>query len=146
MKKIISFLGIILLITSMSSYSQCCYSTSKHAAAFSDGLQCSKPQTKSEIRAYYFHSTHRCATCLAVEDICIKTIKEDFEDKIPFQSINIETDDENPLIDKYEISGQTLLIIKGDKVIDLTNEAFMNAPTHPDKLQARIKKTIELLK
>ena len=143
MKKVINILGIVLLIASIPTFGQCCNSSTNHGAAISNGRECSNPQEKSEVKAYYFHSTRRCATCLAVEDVTVKTIKEKFEGKIPFQSIDIEADENNPLIAKYKISGQTLLIIKGDKVVDLTNEAFINARTSPEKLEAKIKKTID---
>jgi hypothetical protein len=47
------------------------------------------------------------------------------------------------LIEKYKVGGQTLLIIKGDKVVNITNDAFMNARTNPDKLKAKIKLTVD---
>ena len=57
--------------------------------------------------------------------------------------INREEEKNNPLIKKHKISGQTLLIICGEKVVNLTNEAFLNARTNPDKLKIKIKSTID---
>ena len=62
-----------------------------------------------------------------------------------FKSINRDEEKDNPMIAKYKVSGQTLLIVKGDKVVNLTNDAFMNARTNPDKLKAKIKSTVDSL-
>ncbi len=146
MRKTLSILTLILATISASSYSQCACSATKHGAAISGGTECSgTPQTKDGIKVYYFHMTRRCETCVAVEDVTNKTVSENYKNKIPFQSVNIEKDDKNPLIAKYKISGQTLLIIKGDKVVDLTNTAFLNAMTTPHKLSDKIKKAIETI-
>ncbi|MFH1000224.1 MAG: nitrophenyl compound nitroreductase subunit ArsF family protein, partial [Bacteroidota bacterium] len=95
----------------------------------------------NEVKVYYFHATRRCETCLAVENVSIKAVEEYYGDKVFFESINRETD--KLLVNKYQISGQTLLIIKGDKKVDLTNDAFLNALSNPDKLKSKIKSTID---
>ena len=82
MKKLIISIVVVLLAT--TSYGQCCDKATKHGAALSNGKECSKPQEKAEIKAYYFHSTRRCATCMAVEDVTLKTLKEKYGDKIKF--------------------------------------------------------------
>ena len=102
-----------------------------------------KTSKTDKVKAYYFHATRRCATCQAVEAVTEKAIKEYYGKKVSFESINRETNKDNPLVKKYKISGQTLLIIGGDKVVNLTNDAFMYARTNPDKLKAKIKKTID---
>ncbi len=100
-------------------------------------------QQKTDVKVYYFHLTHRCATCQAVEAVAKESLNDLYGNKVLFESINIENEEDNPLIKKYKVSGQTLLIIKGDKVVDLTNQAFMNARTNPDKYKAKIKSTID---
>ena len=102
-----------------------------------------KPQKSADVKVYYFHSTHRCETCMAVEDVTKEALKQYYGDQVAFKSINSEEDKDNPLIKKLQVSGQTLLVLKGDKSEDLTNFAFMNARTNPDKLKAKIKETIE---
>ena len=123
MKKIIIVLGMILLVGSINVDAQ--------------------TSAKSDVEAYYFHATHRCATCQAVESVTIEALKEYYGEKVSFQSINREKESDNPMIEKYKISGQTLLIIKGDKVVNLTNDAFMNARSNPDKFKAKIKSTVD---
>jgi hypothetical protein len=140
MKKIVSILGFVFVVGLLSVNAQCC----KKAATDCESSK-TTVQTKSntDVHAYYFHATRRCATCQAVESVTREALKEYYGDKVAFTSINREEERDNPMIEKYKISGQTLLIIKGDKVVNLTNDAFMNARTNPDKLKAKIKATVD---
>lgn len=95
----------------------------------------------SKVNVLYFHATRRCATCEAVEKVTKETLSKYFDDTVPFHSINRE--EEKELAKKYEVEWQTLLIMKGEQVKNLTNEAFLNARTKPEKLEALIKSTIE---
>ena len=110
------------------------------------GVSNTEAQTKekvSGVEVYYFHATNRCATCEAVEAVTKEALKQYYGDQLTLKSINREEDKDNPLLKKHQISGQTLLILKGDKAVDLTTVAFMNARTKPEKLKAKIKETIE---
>ena len=95
------------------------------------------------VNVYYFHATRRCATCEAVEAVTVKTIKENYGPEVSFESINNEEDESNPLIAKWEVEGQTLLIIKGDEKVDLTNEAFLYARSKAQRLEKKLKATID---
>jgi hypothetical protein len=121
---------------------QCCTKATPSCEA-NKTITTQAAQLNTDVQAYYFHATRRCATCQAVESVTKESITEYYGDKVVFTSINNEKEKENPMIKKYKVSGQTLLIIKGDKVVNLTNEAFMNARTNPDKLKAKIKATID---
>jgi len=110
------------------------------------GVSNTEAQTKekaSGVEVYYFHATNRCMTCEAVEAVTKEALKQYYGDQLTLKSINREEDKDNPLLKKHQISGQTLLILKGDKAVDLTTVAFMNARTKPEKLKAKIKETIE---
>ena len=110
------------------------------------GVSNSEAQTNvkaSGVEVYYFHATNRCVTCEAVETVTKEALKQHYGDLLTLISINREEDKDNPLLKKHQISGQTLLILKGDKAVDLTTFAFMNARTKPEKLKAKIKDTIE---
>ncbi|MCK5820465.1 MAG: thioredoxin family protein [Bacteroidales bacterium] len=96
-----------------------------------------------EVTVYYFHATGRCATCKAVEAVTQKALKELYGDKVAFTSINREKDKENPLVKKYKINGQTLLVVEGENVVNLTTEAFLNARKKPKKLESKLKLTID---
>ena len=97
----------------------------------------------SGVEVYYFHATNRCVTCEAVEAVTKEALKQYYGDQITLKSVNREEDKTNPLIEKHKIAGQTLLLLKGEKAVNLTTFAFMNARTNPEKLKAKIKETIE---
>ncbi|OQX99337.1 MAG: hypothetical protein B6I20_10065 [Bacteroidetes bacterium 4572_117] len=142
MKKLFSILSFVLFAGFVSVNAQ----SNDFLAQNSTDMQKNesvKTLKTNKVKVYYFHATRRCATCQAVEAVTEKAIKEYYGKKVPFKSINREINQNNPLVKKYKISGQTLLIISGDKVVNLTNDAFMYARTNPDKLKAKIKKTID---
>lgn len=100
-------------------------------------------QKLTGIDVYYFHGTHRCTTCNAVEKVTRETLKQFYGDKLVLQSLNREEAKNSALVKKFQVSGQTLLIVKGDKKVDLTNLAFMNAERSPYRLKAKIRETID---
>jgi hypothetical protein len=65
--------------------------------------------------------------------------------EITFLSVNLEDDINKALAEKLKISGQTLLVVKGDKQENLTNTAFMYATTKPEKLKKAIGEAVEKL-
>ncbi len=139
MKKAIQVISLFLLVGLGSFLTISCVDSSNKSDSTIDA------SGSSTVQVYYFHATRRCATCEAVEKVTKETLAENYGAKVPFQSINREEEKENPLVKKYEISGQTLLVVKGDQVVNLTNDAFMYARTSPDKLKAKIKETIDAL-
>ena len=106
---------------------------------------------KSEdVQVYYFHNTKRCATCNAVENETRVALEMFFEDKmeagtIDFTSLNLEEDEGKTMAQTLNVSGQTLLIVKGETHVNLTNEGFMNARTNPTKFHKIIKTQIDKL-
>ena len=104
--------------------------------------------TNQKIEVYYFHNTRRCATCQAVEDVSKSALKELYPEmvnnkQIVFVSLNIEDETNEPLVEKYQVSGQSLLFVSENETADLTNMAFMYARTNPDKFKKEIKVTID---
>ncbi len=105
----------------------------------------------AKIKVYYFHYTHRCETCRAVENETKRVLKESFPKhfgkNLVFKSFNIDDKSTNELVEKYQVAGQTLLFISGDKRVNITDEAFMNVNYDPEKFKNLIINTIaELLK
>ena len=145
MKRLITTLSFILFVGVIAVSAQ----QSKVATAKSSTkstIAQAETQKTSEVKAYYFHATRRCATCEAVEAVTREALKEYYGDKVAFESINREEEKDNPLVAKYKISGTSLLIVNGDKMVDLTNDAFLNARTKPNKLKSKIKSTIDSMK
>lgn len=103
-----------------------------------------------KVEVYYFHYSRRCATCEAVETESEKALIELYPEQMKsgdmaFLSIDIEEESNEKLAEKYNVSGQTLLIVKGEEQKNLTNTAFMNARTNPEKLKKDIEKAIASL-
>jgi hypothetical protein len=88
-----------------------------------------------EVEVFYFHYTRRCATCQAVETVSGEAVVELFGDRVPFKEYNLEEADGKQKATDLSVSGQTLLIVSGDKKINITNEGFMYARSNPDKLK-----------
>jgi hypothetical protein len=91
---------------------------------------------KNRIEVIDFHTTHRCKTCLKIENnakkLLLSTYKKQMNSgKISFQTINIDKKENYKMAERYEAAGSALFInvIKNGKEthIDLTDFAFMNA-------------------
>lgn len=118
------------------------------------GVSCNAQEKKStttsvdNIEVYYFHYSRRCMTCETVEQEAKKAVQELYPQqiangKIVFKSLNLEDASTKAIAQKSKAMGQSLLIISGDKRVDLTNQGFMYAVGSPDKLKAEIKKVID---
>ena len=103
-----------------------------------------------DVQVYYFHNTKRCVTCNAVENETIVALEMFFEDNMKagtmeFASLNLEEVEGKMMAQSLGVSGQTLLIVKGDTHVSLTNEGFMNARTNPTKFHEILKTQIDKL-
>lgn len=109
-------------------------------------LDISAQKKPSGIEAYYFHNTRRCVTCNTVEKVATESLKELYGDAIVLQSLVFEDQKNKAIVDKYKVEGQSLFLVKGNRKIDITNDAFLNAVRRPEKLKQKIKETVETLK
>jgi len=101
----------------------------------------------SKVNVYYFHFTRRCETCKAVEANAKKAVEELYPAEVKsgsytFTSINLDEAEYKNLAEKLGVGGQTLLVVRGDKKIDITGEGFMNA-RDLDKMKDEIRATVE---
>jgi hypothetical protein len=131
MKKVI-FLSFALII--MSSLI-CNAQTAKKETAVSG----------NQVEAYYFHNTVRCTTCKTVEAEAKADLVSLYGDQVTFKALNLEDEATKSIADKLKVSGQTLLIVKGDQKINLTNEGFLYAVTNPAKFKSIIKAKVDPL-
>jgi hypothetical protein len=139
MKRLIFLLVIFLTGFGFPGFSQDNTATDKN-----------QPSGGQIIEVYYFHMSRRCATCLAVESESESALKKLYPKQMEsglmtFKSLDLEEEVNNPLAEKLQVSGQTLLIVKGDTKIDLTGDGFMYARTNPEKLQEKFKAAIDPL-
>lgn len=103
-----------------------------------------------DIQVYYFHNTKRCATCNAVEDETKMALEMFYSENmeagtIEFTSLNLEEEDGESMAQSLQVSGQTLLIVKGETRVNLTNDGFMNARTNPTKFHEILRTNIDQL-
>lgn len=143
MKKRIAIITLILIAGIVTVNAQCCHK--KASCETSNKTLCSEQKANTEVKAYYFHTTRRCASCEAVETVAKETLKENYGEKVIFHAINREKEKDNPLLKKYKVNGQSLLVVKGEKVINLTNDAFLYARTSPAIFKKKIKSAIDPL-
>jgi hypothetical protein len=103
-----------------------------------------------KIEAYYFHFTTRCTTCRTIEAKAKESLETLYPNQfkqglITFQSVNIEETSSKPLAEKLGVSGQTLLLVRGDQKINLTNEGFLYAVAKPEKFKEVIREKVDFL-
>ena len=104
----------------------------------------------NDVEVYYFHMTTRCVTCRTVEAETRKNIELLYSDqfkagRISFIALNLEEETGRAAGERLGVSGQTLLIVKGDQRINITNEGFLYAVSKPDKFMDIIKEKIDPL-
>ncbi len=124
-------------------------------AGFSGRAQTSqKPATtvtgNGDVEVYYFHMTIRCTTCKTVEAEARKNVEMLYADqvksgKISFTALNLEEATGKVMGEKLGVNGQTLLIVKGDQRINITNEGFLYAVSQPQKFTEVMKSKIDPL-
>lgn len=133
--------SILFLCTAMMLFS--CKSQTKEN-------QTGESVVSNDVQVYYFHNTVRCATCNAVENETKVALEMFYKDQMTagtmeFTSLNLEDDRGKEMAQSLHVSGQTLLITKGDTHVNLTNEGFMNARTNPTKFHEILKTQIDKL-
>ncbi len=106
--------------------------------------------SSGKIEAYYFHFTTRCMTCQTVEERAKENLQDLYPEQwktgtITFQAANLDEKGGEALAKKLGVSGQTLLLVKGDKQVNLTNKAFLYAVTNPAKYKQIIKENVDKL-
>lgn len=83
---------------------------------------------QNRIIAYYFYTTHRCSTCLKIENLSKKIIEKYFskelkENIIVFKPINIELPENKHYVEDYQLYTKSLIfsLFKDGKEIKWKN-------------------------
>jgi hypothetical protein len=105
------------------------------------------------LSVYFFHLTARCDACNAVEENTKKVLDNYYKSQIEngtikFKSINIDKRENRMIVEKYQISYTSLLLVRADGTFtDFTNTslnyAFMNPSAFEELLKVEIDKNIE---
>ncbi len=125
MKNIIYLLSIILL-------SACGQGNKENTSTITEDAP-TEIMAKNQILVYDFHTTHRCETCLKIENATKETLNENFkaelaEELITFSLFNADAEENELLAEEYGAYGTTLaisIVKDGNKeILDITNWAF----------------------
>lgn len=134
---------LLLVLASLTIASCMGKSDKKNSTASNDG-------NGNPVIVYYFHGEHRCPTCIAIEnetkasfEITLK--KEAERGTVELQVINADEGRNRQLCEKYGVYGSTLLLVKGNKVVNLTNMAFGTARRNPDKFREELTNEVKKL-
>ena len=98
-----------------------------------------------QVQVYYFHMSRRCATCKAVEDVSRQAVQQMNGNKVSYAAYNLEEPEGKKMAEELDVIGQTLLIVGGDKKINLTREGFLHARTKPEKLKEILMEKVKSL-
>jgi hypothetical protein len=103
-----------------------------------------------DVEVYYFHMTSRCVTCKTVEAEARKNVEMLYTDqvkagRISFTALNLEEATGKSVGERLGVNSQTLLIVKGDQKINITNEGFLYAVSKPQKFTEVMKLKIDPL-
>ncbi|WP_167612568.1 nitrophenyl compound nitroreductase subunit ArsF family protein [Maribellus sediminis] len=99
----------------------------------------------AKVDVYYFHLNTRCATCKAIESEAKQDVKELFGSDVTFASYNLDEPAGEAKGKELGVNSQSLIVVKGNKKVDLTNEGFLYARTNPEKFKEVIEKKIKPL-
>ena len=148
--KILTLLAAIVLLCSCQSKTTktetasnektCCADTTKSCCTDAASI------SMKGVQIVYFHNERRCATCMAVEEGAAEVVKQLADTSITFTSY-LFGDPKNTEIEKrFNVEGQSLLIIGKGQIVDFTNEAFLNARVNPATYKEELRSEIEKLK
>ncbi|PLW93032.1 MAG: hypothetical protein C0592_07740 [Marinilabiliales bacterium] len=107
---------------------------------------------KPQVNIYYFHATHRCATCEAIEECIANVMDQHFSKEIKggqIKQFDINADDakNEDICEKYEAFGTSVFITKvfngKESTKDMTADAFKNARSNPEEFERQLKFQIE---
>ena len=135
MKKLLSLLFSVVLIFSLNSaYAQVEGQTEENAEI----------SEKSKVEVYYFHGTRRCETCKAVGKVSKDLVDKKYgsNENVSFIEIDYDEEGHEALVEKFEVTSSGLYVYNQKEVVNLTTYAFQYAVTNPQKLESKLKNTI----
>jgi hypothetical protein len=100
------------------------------------------------IQIVLFHLAQRCESCNAVEQETLYLLEKEYEaevlsGKVRFIPMNFQSEMGKATANLLGATGQTLFVVKGDSINNLTSAAFMYASTHPDYYHEALRKALD---
>lgn len=102
---------------------------------------------KDCVEVLYFHGAQRCPTCVAIEKLTKEVVETTFAEQakngdVVFKNIDIAQKENEALADRYEVTWSSLFVngwVAGaETATNLTEFAFANARTNPEKFKAEL--------
>lgn len=102
---------------------------------------------EENVTVYYFHLTSRCVTCKAVEAVSKEAVASLFPEQVEkgvvqFVEVNLELPENRQLVESLQVAGQSLLVVKGARQLDITDKGFLYARSQPERLKEEIRKAV----
>jgi len=97
------------------------------------------------IEVLYFHGKQRCATCIAIERQTKQAVEELSDNRLTMRTIDISKKENESIVEKYEVAWSSLIVVKGDNVLNLTELGFSLARNNPDGFREKFKSEIKQL-
>ena len=100
------------------------------------------------IQIVLFHLAQRCESCMAVEQETQWLLEAEYREevmagKIRLVPLDFQNENGKKAARFLRASGQTLYVVKGDSISDLTSAAFMYASTHPEHYLEALRKALD---
>ena len=100
------------------------------------------------VQVVLFHLEQRCESCNAVELETRNLLEEEYREetesgKVRFISLNIQGENGKKAAALLRASGQTLLVVKGDSISDITGSAFIYASTQPEYYREALRRALD---
>ena len=115
------------------------------ACAQTDGPKTVSTAESDGIEVLYFHGKQRCATCIAIERQTKQAVEELSDNRLTMRTIDISKKENESIVEKYEVAWSSLIVVKGDNVLNLTDLGFSLARNNPDGFRERLKSEIKQL-
>ncbi len=115
------------------------------ACAQTDSTKTVSTAESDGIEVLYFHGKQRCATCIAIERQTKQAVEELSDNRLTMRTIDISKKENESIVEKYEVAWSSLIVVKGDNVLNLTELGFSLARNNPDGFRERLKSEIKQL-
>jgi len=100
------------------------------------------------VQIVLFHLAQRCESCNAVEEETILLLENEYTDElasgtVKFIALNFQSKHGREAARLLQASGQTLFVVRGDSIDDLTSPAFRDGSTHPEYYREAVRKALD---
>lgn len=105
-------------------------------------------QDADYLQIVLFHLSQRCESCNAVEQETNALLDAEYGEevalgKVKFISLDFQTEKGKKAAKILRASGQTLFVVWGDSINNLTGPAFMYASTHPEYYRKALREALD---